>query len=145
MSEQALDKLKVFVYGTLKPGEINYQRYCAGAVVEAQKAIAFGQLFDLSLDYPAMTDGESPVYGFVLTFADPDILNVLDELEDYDSRRTPEANEYQRQQIETYDLSGQALGLAWVYLMTIERVQRLEGVLLPSGSWTGYVDKLLGI
>ncbi len=29
---------KVFVYGTLKPGEANYQKYFAGKVIEAQKA-----------------------------------------------------------------------------------------------------------
>jgi gamma-glutamylcyclotransferase (GGCT)/AIG2-like uncharacterized protein YtfP len=28
-------QMKVFVYGTLKPGECNYQRYCEGKVVDA--------------------------------------------------------------------------------------------------------------
>lgn len=40
--------VKVFVYGTLKPGESNYQRYCdRSSVVESQRAIALGQLFAL--------------------------------------------------------------------------------------------------
>jgi gamma-glutamylcyclotransferase (GGCT)/AIG2-like uncharacterized protein YtfP len=54
MSEQTLNQLKVFVYGTLKPGESNYQRYCAENVVEKREAIrrnpfrviAFGQLYE---------------------------------------------------------------------------------------------------
>ncbi|HEY9725489.1 MAG TPA: gamma-glutamylcyclotransferase [Chroococcales cyanobacterium] len=135
-----LNTLKVFVYGTLKPGETNYQRYCAGKVVEEQSAIAFGQLYDLPLGYPAMTYGEIPVQGFLLTFADPSVLTALDELEDYNPNRLPQENEYERQQIEIYNLSAQSLGLAWVYLMNPDRIQRLGGVLLRSGWWSGYVN-----
>jgi gamma-glutamylcyclotransferase (GGCT)/AIG2-like uncharacterized protein YtfP len=135
---QTLNPIKVFVYGTLKPGESNYARYCVGKVVEEKRAIAFGQLYHLSLGYPAITPGESKVQGFLLTFADPYILRYLDELEDYEQNRRPEENEYNRQQIEIYDLEGRSLGLAWVYLMTSEQVQRLNGVLIPSGWWNGY-------
>lgn len=137
-----MDNLKIFVYGTLKPEETNYQRYCAGKVVEAKRAIAFGQLFDLPLGYPAMTIGASPVQGFLLTFADPNVLSILDELEDYDPQRLPEENEYYRQQIDIYSPTGQALGLAWVYLMTSKQVQYLEGSPIPSGWWSGYVGNL---
>jgi gamma-glutamylcyclotransferase (GGCT)/AIG2-like uncharacterized protein YtfP len=135
-----LNILKVFVYGTLKPGEANYQHYCAGKVVEEQSAIAFGQLYDLPLGYPAMTIGEIPVQGFLLTFADSSVLTALDELEDYNPNRLPQENEYERQQIEIYNLSAQSLGLAWVYLMNPDRIQRLGGVLLRSGWWSGYVN-----
>ncbi|HEY9795429.1 MAG TPA: gamma-glutamylcyclotransferase [Leptolyngbyaceae cyanobacterium] len=137
-----MNKLKIFVYGTLKPGEANYKRFCAGSVVEAKRAIAFGQLFNLPLGYPAMRPGESPVQGFLLTFTDPKVLSILDELEDYDPHRTPEDNEYDRQQVEIYDLGRQSLGLAWVYLMTSEQVQHLGGVLMRSGWWSGSIDTL---
>jgi gamma-glutamylcyclotransferase (GGCT)/AIG2-like uncharacterized protein YtfP len=137
-----LNSLKVFVYGTLKPGEVNYQRYCAGKVVEEKRAIALGQLFDLPLGYPAMTPGESPVQGFVLTFTDPTLLSLLDKLEDYEPHRALEENEYYRQQIETYDFEGQTLGLAWAYLMTSEQVQRFQGVPILSGWWSGCVDMI---
>lgn len=130
--------LQVFVYGTLKPGECNYQRYCVGKVVEEKEAIAYGQLFDLSLGYPAMTTGESPVQGFVLTFADSGILTLLDELEDYNPHWQPEENEYNRLQIATYDKAGEALGLAWVYLMTFEKVKSFEGALIASSWWDNH-------
>ncbi len=109
--------------------------------MEAKRAIAFGQLFDLPLGYPGMMLGENTVQGFVLTFAEPAILSLLDELEDYNPNRIPEQNEYNRQQIEIYDPTGQALGVAWVYLMTLEQIQRLGGVLIPSGWWNGCVDR----
>lgn len=127
----------VFVYGTLKPGESNYERYCAGKVVAAQRAIARGQLFALPMGYPAMTKGHRPVHGFLLTFADPDVLTDLDELEDYNPSRRAAQNEYNRQKIEIYHQAGQPLGTAWAYLMTPEQVRCQGGVLLPSGWWSG--------
>ena len=136
---------KVFVYGTLKPGECNYQTYCAPKVIEAQRAIALGLLFSLPLGYPAMTAGELPVQGFLLSFSDPAVLNRLDWLEGYDPHKPAAENEYNRQQIQTYSLdsphppisSPQPLDWAWVYLMTLEQVNRLGGVLLTNSCWNG--------
>jgi gamma-glutamylcyclotransferase (GGCT)/AIG2-like uncharacterized protein YtfP len=131
-----LNSVKVFVYGTLKPGEINYDRYCVGKVVQEKPAIAYGQLYHLSLGYPGMILGGGQVQGFLLTFADSAIFDSLDELEDYNPNRPQEDNEYNRQKIEVYDLVGQSLGLAWVYFMTLEKVQDFQGVLIPSGCWS---------
>ena len=132
-----LNKLRVFVYGTLKPGEINYNRYCAGKVVEERNAIAFGKLFSLPIGYPAMTVGDEAVRGCLLAFTNAAILSALDSLEDYDPNRPVAQNLYNRQQIETFDSTSQPLGLAWVYLMTCERVQQLGGTWLPDGNWRG--------
>lgn len=129
--------LKVFVYGTLKPGEANYQRYCAGRVVETCPGIVYGLLFELPIGYPAMTKGERCIHGFVLSFATPQVLLELDRLEDYHPERPPEANEYQRQKLKTFGSDGQYLGMAWAYVMLPEKVQLLGGVFLPSGFWTG--------
>ncbi|MEC4816087.1 MAG: gamma-glutamylcyclotransferase, partial [Scytonema sp. PMC 1069.18] len=112
--------LKVFVYGTLKPGEESYQAYCAANVVDVTEAIAWGQLFALPMGYPAMTLGDSPVRGYVLTFADETVLTALDEWEDYHPSRDPSQNLYNRQQIKTHDLQGHFLTQAWVYIMTQE-------------------------
>jgi len=128
--------VKVFVYGTLKPGELNYQRYCAGLVVEAQRAVAFGQLFALPFGYPAMTLGNRLVHGFLLSFSNETILHHLDWLEDYDPKRAATENEYNRQQIEIYNLEMVSLGPAWVYLMTKERIRSCQGNLLPNGWWS---------
>ena len=129
------DRMKVFVYGTLKPGKCNYQRYCQGKVVDACPAIASGKLFALPAGYPAMTAGVGDVYGFVLTFSSKAVLGDLDRLEDYNSLRPPEENEYQRQEIEVFDRDRLSLGTAWAYLMLRDRVLSLGGVPLPDGSW----------
>lgn len=130
--------LKVFVYGTLKPGEVNYNLYCGDQVVEAKKAIAFGQLFALPVGYPAMIPGEGLVQGFLLTFPNQAILSALDELEDYDPYRVAAENEYNRQQIEVYDLTRETLGIAWAYLMTFEQVKHFQGIPIPSGYWSQF-------
>jgi gamma-glutamylcyclotransferase (GGCT)/AIG2-like uncharacterized protein YtfP len=126
---------KVFVYGTLKPGEVNYQRYCQGKVIHAQAAIARGQLYDLPLGYPAMILGEGWVKGFVLTFDNPEILDILDELEAYSPHRPPTANEYQRCQIEALTLMGHSLGFVWAYLMNDAQVKAIAGQLVTNGVW----------
>lgn len=128
--------INIFVYGTLKPGESNYQHYCAGKVLEA-KTLAFGQLFALPFGYPAMTEGEYPVQGFLLSFPDAAILRQLDLLEDFNLYKPAHHNDYHRQIIETYNTSLVSLGLAWTYFMTPKQVYFLDGVFLPDGCWSG--------
>lgn len=128
--------LRVFVYGTLKPGECNYQCYCLGKVVEEQQAIAFGQLFALPIGYPAMTPGNNKVQGFLLSFTDSTILFELDQLEDYKPNRPLQENNYDRKLIEIFDRLEQPLGTAWAYFMTPEDVKTRGGIFIPSGCWT---------
>ncbi|MBH8563661.1 gamma-glutamylcyclotransferase [Nostoc sp. CENA67] len=129
--------VRVFVYGTLKPGEANYGRYCSHKVVDATRAVALGKLFALPMGYPAMTTGDYPVHGYLLSFADRSILDTLDELEDYQPTRQISENLYNRQQVEIYNLHGLSLGRAWVYLMTLELVDNLGGIPQPDGWWSG--------
>lgn len=132
-----LNNLRFFVYGTLKPGEVNYKRYCAGNIASFQRAIAQGQLFALPMGYPAMTPGNQPVRGFLLTFRDKTILSTLDQLEGYHAGDRPDsANLYNRLKIEVFQDAGLSLGLAWAYLMTPQQVQQFEGQLLPDGYWS---------
>ena len=131
-------EIRVFVYGTLKPGERFHQSYCADRLTSAQPAIARGQLFHLSLcGYPAMTDGDRPVRGFLLSFTEPSILSNLDWLEDYDPNSSPELNSYNRQEIEVFDVDGNSLGQAWAYIMNTERVRANGGIDLIDGWWEG--------
>lgn len=128
--------LKVFVYGTLKPGERNYQFYCTQAVA-VQKAIAYGKLYDLPMGYPAAIFPEtSLVRGYLLTFIDAAILQALDELEDYYPHQPISRNLYQRQQIEVYDLHKKSLGKAWTYSMNQQQIDNYGGTLLDKGWWT---------
>lgn len=129
--------LKVFVYGTLKPGESNYPKYCQEKMIDAAPAIIWGELFHLKKrGYPGLSKGNHKVYGILLTFPDHHILSDLDQLEDYQPERSPQDNEYQREEAEIFDLNLQSLGHAYVYFMLKERIKALEGIPLPDGQWT---------
>ncbi|MCW5314267.1 gamma-glutamylcyclotransferase [Nostoc sp. KVJ3] len=127
------DLVRVFVYGTLKPGEANYQKYCADKVIDFVQ----GKLFALPMGYPGMTLGDSQIQGYLLSFANPKILNELDVLENYQPNRQPPENLYNRQIIEVYEQKSLSLGWAWVYLMTLEQVDQFQGFLQPDGWWSG--------
>ncbi|HEY9761283.1 MAG TPA: gamma-glutamylcyclotransferase family protein [Trichocoleus sp.] len=125
----------VFVYGTLKPGERYYEQFCAPYVIEKQNAIAPGRLYDLPVGYPGMTLEEGQVFGVRLTFADVTVLARLDAFEEFFPER-PEESEYQRLERPLLTPEHDPLGLAWAYIMTPERIQKLQGHWLPSGIWS---------
>ncbi len=70
-----------------------------------------------------------------MSFNDITILQKLDELEDYDPQRQPVENDYTRELVITYPLTGNSRILAWAYLMTPDRIQRSGGIFLPNGWW----------
>ena len=128
--------LKVFVYGTLKPGEINYQHYCRGEVARIP-AYTLGNLYALPFGYPAMTVGKNQVRGFLLEFSDRQVLSSLDLLEDYQEQRVVELNLYYRCLTPIYSLDGREIARAWAYYMTRDRILQYRGTKVTSGCWTG--------
>ena len=139
MRQKKSGLLRVFVYGTLKPGEANYEFYCASDVVEAKKAWVRGELYSLPQGYPAMTTGNDKVYGYLLSFNNSEVLSSLDELEDYQPQRPSKDNLYNRTQVEIFDLENNSLGLAWAYLMSFMIILQLKGTPQSDGWWSGKV------
>jgi gamma-glutamylcyclotransferase (GGCT)/AIG2-like uncharacterized protein YtfP len=129
--------LRVFVYGTLKPGQVNYERYCGDRILKSLPAQVWGQLFELSLGYPGMTFGETWVQGYLLQFTDASALAALDRLEDYQPHRPETQNEYQRREVEVFDGEGRSLGVAWTYFMTPQKVRQYDGRWIATGEWKG--------
>ena len=127
--------INVFVYGTLKPGEVNYQYYCKGKVQAQSQAYTRGKLYSLAVGYPAMTPGENKVHGALLTFDNFNILNSLDQLEDYQENRPAEFNEYYRILVPVYSPTDKLLGQAWCYLMSVEKIKQYNGIAIASGWW----------
>lgn len=126
---------QVFVYGTLKPGESNYQIYCQGKTIAEIAAYTRGQLYHLPPGYPGMTMGNNKVRGYLLSFGDSQILSDLDALENYSENRAAQLNDYYRQKVPVYSLSNESLGNAWCYLMSLEKVTFYQGKLLTTPSW----------
>ncbi|MEL6398283.1 MAG: gamma-glutamylcyclotransferase [Cyanobacteria bacterium J06626_4] len=126
----------VFVYGTLKPGEAAYRRYCQPQVVSAQPALVQGDLFHLPQGYPALTVGDRWIKGFRLQLQDDRAIATIDEFEDYDPSRLAAENLYVRQQLPIFSPTRHPLGTAWVYQMERQRIQALGGVVVTSGDWS---------
>ncbi|MGB0562988.1 MAG: gamma-glutamylcyclotransferase family protein [Spirulinaceae cyanobacterium] len=127
--------VRVFVYGTLGPGQAHYQDYCADRVQWVQPAYTYGQLYALPVGYPALTQGRDRVWGHLLTFPDAAILAQLDDLEDFEPDRPPEQNEYERCSVPVYDPMGRSLGQAWAYLMRLPWIKAAGGQYRARGCW----------
>ena len=76
---------QLFVYGTLRPGEVRWRHLEPFVVGEGREASVAGELYDTGLDYPAaIFDGEQQIFGRVYTLNEarlPDALAHLDEVE----------------------------------------------------------------
>ncbi|MDB9526234.1 gamma-glutamylcyclotransferase [Oscillatoria sp. CS-180] len=126
----------LFVYGTLKPGEAAYSKYCAPYVSEATSAYMKGDLFHLPQGYPAMTDGDRWVQGALLQLKSEQAIAQMDAFEDYNPTLSAAENLYTRQHRPVFDRNHQPLGTAWVYLMQRDRIEQSTGILLPNGVWS---------
>lgn len=138
----ASDLISLFVYGTLKPGFAPYESLCGQYPHTVQPAIASGRLYHLPFGYPAMTLESGIVQGYCLTFRDAGILTVLDDYEQHDWQAVlrlcpdhPWGNDYERSRLSITEPAGSCLGEAWAYVMTIEKIQRLQGRWIPEGNW----------
>lgn len=127
---------RVFVYGTLKPGEAFYQQYCAPHVVEAAPALAQGCLFHLPQGYPAMALGSGWVTGALLTLSSEAAIAPIDDFEDYDPTLSAADNLYVRQMHPVFSVERQPLGSAWAYIMAAERVRQYQGIPIATGTWS---------
>lgn len=75
----------LFVYGTLRPGEVRWRHLAPYVVGEGRDASVSGELYDTGLNYPAaMFGGEGRIVGRVYPLDDgrlTDALAHLDEVE----------------------------------------------------------------
>lgn len=130
----ATSSLRIFVYGTLKPGYRNHDRYCRDRLIDLQPAQVRGSVYSLPVGYPGMTHGDGWVKGFLLTLReDGQTLADLDNLEDYNPNDA--SSPYQRELAEVFTREHQPLGQAWAYFMAIATIQALNGQLVASGDW----------
>lgn len=137
-------ELCVFVYGTLKPGGRYHRRYCSEFLTAALPALVKGELYDFpQLGYPALTPGDDWVQGYLLKFCQTaavcaDILRRLDTLEGYVADKVTDSDEdddYERCQLQIFNLVREPLQIAWVYRMSREQVRQQGGLYLPGGDW----------
>lgn len=128
------ERLPVFVYGTLRPGEKNYPHYLAGRTIREVAATAEGQLY-LVADggYPYVEPGACRVAG-ELVYLDPHqyehTLRRLDALEEYDPGDEAHSVYLRRRTVVTLADGGHTA--AWIYYWNCPRI---VGTRIPSGDF----------
>ncbi len=110
----------VFVYGTLKRGEVR-ERCWPRKPVAIDEANVRGALYDLG-PYPGLVDGDDVVAGEVWRFAEADMQATLRALDEIEGFRKCENDEYRRAVI-TCD-TAVAQVKAWTYLYA--RIEELQ-------------------
>ncbi|MER5882368.1 gamma-glutamylcyclotransferase family protein [Streptomyces sp. NPDC001941] len=109
--------LPFFVYGTLRPGEGNHDRFLRGRTVAEEPAVLHGALLYDGPGYPFALPGDGAVRGELVTAADEGygaLLRVLDELEEYFGPGHP-LNVYARVERDVVRERDGATVRAWVY------------------------------
>ncbi|MFD7614346.1 gamma-glutamylcyclotransferase family protein [Streptomyces sp. NPDC059828] len=132
--------LPFFVYGTLRPGEHNHDRFLRGRTSAEEPARLPGAVLYDGPGYPYVieNDGDGTVLGELVT-AFPDgyhaLSAVLDELEEYFGPDDPR-NVYVRVARDVETARGSVT--AWVYVAAdvMARELRARGTVIPGGDWT---------
>ncbi|MGW3007610.1 gamma-glutamylcyclotransferase family protein [Streptomyces sp. NPDC001219] len=133
------ERLPFFVYGTLRPGEVNYGPTLGGRTAAEEPARIGGALLYDGPGYPYATAGpaDAVVHGALIRPRDTDydeVCTLLDRLEGY----TPgdPRNHYERVATEAVCPDGRTVR-AWVYLAAGPLAARLRatGTPLAGGDW----------
>ncbi|MEU8580149.1 gamma-glutamylcyclotransferase family protein [Streptomyces abikoensis] len=132
--------LPVFVYGTLRPGRHNHDRFLRGRTVAEQPARLRGAVLYEGPGYPyGVAEAEGEIRGELITVAPGEyvrVLAALDALEDYVPGDP--LNLYERV-VGDVLVEGGGPVRGWVYLAA-DRVAcrlRASGTRVPGGDWRG--------
>ena len=127
------DAIHLFVYGTLKRGEPNFERYVPDALTIEEAEIP-GRLYHLPAGYPGLLlGGDEMAHGEAMTFVDlPAKLRAVDPLETCDPAR-PETSLYQRDVYTIYLKPARRPVPAWVYVYA--QPLPAGARLVPGGNW----------
>lgn len=139
--ESTAEQLPIFVYGTLRHGQINYRRFLAGKTEREEPAVLPGHVLHTEI-YPYVfdTDDGSRVYGelmFPLADGYDDLLARLDELEGYRAGDASSAYLRVTRRVEYTGADGETLtATAWVYHAGTDiRTAATEATRVKSGDW----------
>lgn len=137
------EEKKIFVYGSLREGFFNYEKYLKGKVSSSKLAIVKGKLYHLShKGYPALLDGNDKVIGEIMEIKDflKDIVPI-DEMEGYISFEDTSLNEYTRTLMTVKNLETLKDEVVYVYKYEAlnDKYFNDKAIYLPKGDWKEYI------
>ena len=137
------EQKKIFVYGSLRTGFYNYDKYLKGKVKDAKLGKVKGKLYHMPhKGYPALLEGEDVVIGEVMTVKNfEEVMIPMDEMENYyganDSR-----NEYNRIVMDVELENGETESCyCYYYAMNDEEVFNKNSIYIKNGDWANFMLK----
>ncbi len=128
------ERLPVFVYGTLRPGEKNYPRYLGGRTSRERRGSVEGRLYFVAEGgYPYLLPEPGRVVGELVELQPEGYaatLAALDRLEEYDPRDEAGSVYLRRKTWVTF--ADGAVERAWVYYWNCPEI---KGRLIASGDF----------
>lgn len=136
-----MKNINFFVYGSLREGFFNYDKYLAGKVSEKKDArLENMRLYHMPYKgYPAITPGEDVILGEIMVINEDDYeatMKAMDEMEGFISENNPE-NEYHKVVLEVENLQTEEKEKCYVYFYNKDKDKIFdnEAVYVSHGDW----------
>ncbi len=133
--------INLFVYGSLREGFFNYNKYLTNKVVQKKDAkLENMKLYHLPhKGYPAITSGEDVVIGEIMVIGEDyyeDTMRAMDKMEGFISEENPD-NEYHRVILEVEDLHTNKKEKCFVYFYNKDKDTLFDSkaIYIPHGDW----------
>ena len=140
-----MSRINLFVYGSLREGFFNYNKYLSNKVLEKKEAkLENMKLYHMPYKgYPAITSGEDVVMGEIMVLKDDcyeDTMKAMDEMEGFISENNPE-NEYHKVILEVENLHTNQKENCFVYFYNKEKDSLFDNraIYIPHGDWKEYM------
>ena len=137
------EQKKIFVYGSLRTGFFNYNKYIMGKVNDSKVGKVNGQLYHMPhKGYPALIEGNDEVFGEVMTLKDFEAVMIpMDKMENYYGVNNSK-NEYNRIVMDVELLDGTTESCyVYYYAMNDKEIFENNSVYIKNGDWKDYMLK----
>lgn len=137
------EQKKIFVYGSLRTGFYNYDKYLKGKVSDTKLGNVKGKLYHMpNKGYPALLEGEDIVIGEVMTIKDfEEVMIPMDKMENYYGPNDIR-NEYNRIIMDVKLENGETESCyVYYYAMNDEEVFNENSIYVSNGDWANFMLK----
>lgn len=135
-------ELPIFVYGSLREGFFNYDKYLQGKVSKKIDGKIKGKLYHMPYKkYPALLKGEDIVYGEIMYINDyKDTIKALDQLEGYHGSNNI-SNEYEKNVVQVEEIiSGNKIECyLYAYNLNNDKEFKDKAIYIQHGDWKKFM------
>ena len=131
--------MKIFVYGSLRNGFFNFNKYINKTAKKIELGQVRGKLYAIkNKDYPALLEENGVVTGEIITVENCDLV-AIDKMENYFGENNS-LNEYNKIKKEVKNLETGEIEIldVYVYNITNPNFSYDNLILVPSGDWKQY-------